>query len=107
MKILVYGEYYIESFAQHISENLKFMGHDVLEYSHSYGSAPFQLFKNNKLVKGLRRLKEDLNSSVKTLRSSHNKNFLKFLRNHKPDLIIVCYDYFWSEEIDQIKKSSK
>lgn len=107
MKILVYGEYYIESFAQHISENLKFMGHDVLEYSHSYGSAQFRLFKNNKLAKGLRRLKEDLNSSVKTLRSSHNKNFLKFLRNHKPDLIIVCYDYFWSEEIDQIKKSSK
>ena len=79
MKILVYGEYYTESFAQHISENLNLMGHDVLEYSHSdshsYGSTRNNLFKNNKLVKGFKKLKEDLNFSVKTFRSSHKRNF--------------------------------
>ena len=111
MKILVYGEYYTESFARHISENLNLMGHDVLEYSHSYshsyGSTRNNLFKNNKFVKGFKKLKEDLNFSVKTFRTSRNKKFLKFITSQNPDLIIVCYDYFWSEEIEQIKKYSK
>ena len=79
MKILVYGEYYTESFARHISENLNLMGHDVLEYSHSYshsyGSTQNNLFKNNKFAKGLKKLKEDLNFSVKTFRTSRNKKF--------------------------------
>ena len=107
MKILVYGEYYVESFAQHISDNLNLMGHDVAEYSHTTGSEKINLFKSNKLRKGVKRLKEDLNSSFKTFRTSQNKRFLKFITSESPDLIIVCYDYFWSEEIDQIKKHSK
>ena len=31
---LCHGEFYTESFAQHISENLDLMGHEVIEYPH-------------------------------------------------------------------------
>ena len=64
MRILVYGEFYLESFAQHISENLDLMGHEVIEYSHEKGFSQKKAFKNNKLVKVLKRLKEEISLSL-------------------------------------------
>ena len=107
MRILVYGEFYLESFAQHISENLDLMGHEVIEYSHEEGFSQKKAFKSNKLVKVLKRLKGELTSSVKSFRAIKNNNIYQFIKSKKPDLIIVCYDYLWAEEIEQIKRISK
>ena len=75
MRILVYGEFYTESFAQHISENLDLMGHEVIEYPHQESFAQNNAFKNNKLVKVFKRLKGELSSSVKSFRATKSNNF--------------------------------
>ena len=106
MKILVYGEFYEESFAEHIAFSLKKMNYEVLRFSHLPEKFGLKLFGDTSLTKFYYSNKDLLSSNLRIFRKKRFKKLLNNISDFKPDLIITTYDYLWAEEVEIIKITS-
>ena len=105
MKILVYGEFYEESFAEHISFSLEKMNYEVFKFPHLSEKVAVKLLGNTALTKFYYLNKDLLSSNLRIFRKKRLKNLLNHIRDSKPDLIITTYDYLWAEEVEVIKNT--
>ena len=105
MKILVYGEFYEESFAEHISFSLEKMNYEVFKFPHLSEKVALKLLGNTGLTKFYYLNKDLLGSNLRIFRKKRLKKLLNHIRDSKPDLIITTYDYLWAEEVEVIKNT--
>jgi len=105
MRILVFGEFYEESFADHISFSLEKMGFDVFRFSPYPEKILTKIFGDMKFTKFYYHMNDVLASTQKKFREKRLKRLIKYISSKKPELIIVTYDYLWAEEVEQIKNS--
>lgn len=104
-KFLIIGTTEIESFSNHISENLIQMGHDVIQYNPSI-----------KLKKGHSKIIVYYNKILFTCFSFFNnfrkyrelrfRSLSKILKVKSFDIILFTHDFFWPYEINKLKQQT-
>jgi len=106
MKIIVFGEFYEDSFASHISMTLGNMGHQVENLSPFKARGKNNIISKSSIFKIISVLNRQFVESTRLARNFFLKRLLKNIKIMDPQLIICCYDYLWSEEIRKIKETS-
>lgn len=105
MKILVFGEFYEESFADHISFSLEKMGFNIFKFSPYPEKILTKIFGDMKFTKFYYHMNDVLASSQKKFREKRLKRLMAYISSTRPELIITTYDYLWAEEVEKIKSS--
>lgn len=102
MKILVIGNFAIDSFGTHIYDNLQILNYNVDKFEflpNTYSYNNYIEFIVKKYYRSIYSLLINFNK----FRIIRLKNFFKKIKILQPDLIIVTHDYFWPAEIKKIK----
>jgi spore maturation protein CgeB len=105
MKILVIGKFYSEGFALHISENLSEMSHDVIHFDPGLRQQSKGKFFNNKINKIIGTV-YNATDNVPYIRSIRIKSLYSILDAFAFELIIVCHDFLWPNEVIEIKRKT-
>tara|TARA_Y100000768_G_scaffold230487_1_gene174038 strand:- start:485 stop:1528 length:1044 start_codon:yes stop_codon:yes gene_type:complete len=100
MKVVVVGEFGIERFASHISQNISSFGHDVLEFEVRNGYKSSRSILISKVSNRVDSFFADSSLGKRFLLNSLKKNIKLF----SPDLIFVTYDYLTPSQVDEVKK---
>jgi len=103
MKVLVVGKFYAEAFALHIDETLKKMGHDVLRFEPGFKNGRTTTKIGSRFEQGWSTI-YSATDTIATIRDLRMRSFWSLISQNQLDLIIVCYDYFWPEEVFKLKK---
>jgi spore maturation protein CgeB len=103
MKILVVGNFAIDSFGTHISETCEILGHKVSKFTFVPDTFSYNNYFKYVLKKYFRYFFNTL-INFSTFRKFWLRKYYKELRINNPDLIIVTHDFFWPEEIDMSKQ---
>lgn len=103
MKFLIIGKFYTEGFAQHISETLQDMGHEVCKFEpgHKYKTYNSKFMHYGyKLYSTINNIYEKTPEYEKKL----NKQLQGYLeKEEKIDITIVCYDFLTPKHIKTLK----
>ena len=104
MNIIVVGQFYNEAFAQHISETLTAMGHNVhnLEAKRSFSKFSTRSYYYRKLSNVM----TDLYSKSPFFEKYLLKRIERVLSKAQYDLIIACHDYLTYNQLQAIRKLS-
>jgi spore maturation protein CgeB len=104
MRILIVGEFYEESFAQHILENFQYLNHDTRSFS-IIPKPSFIGFLNNGFIKKFYYyLDQIVFARIPKIRDFKLGKLLNVIRDFKPDLILLTYDYLYADQVEEIKK---
>src|SRR5262249_940799 len=105
MNILVVGKFHVEGFALHIGETLSDMGHMV----HRFDPGPPLRATGRPLayrINQLRQLVHSTIASVPTFRAQRMGRLWRLGQEYPVDLVIVCHDFLWPEEVKTLKRST-
>lgn len=103
MNILVVGMFYNEGFALHISETLKKLGHNVSHFEPLYTSKTFK----NKIwhrVNQVRNVIYTSTDSIPSIRAKRIQKLWSIAKQSKLDLVLVCHDFLWPNEVTELKR---
>ncbi|MGX1308044.1 spore maturation protein CgeB [Amorphus suaedae] len=103
LTILVIGKFYAEGFALHIAETLVDMGHDVRRFEPGLRTSrlPGRAGQRVDQVRGLIHTASD---NLPAIRAKRMKPLWREATAAPLDLVIVCYDFLWPEEVHHLKK---
>ena len=106
MNILVIGKYYTEGFALHIAETLGTMGHSVRRFEPGFksGRLPGRLGHRIDQARGVIHASTDSLPQVRALRMSA---LWREVASGPLDLVIVCHDFLWAGEVEQLKRLTR
>lgn len=103
MNILIIGKFYTEGFALHIAETLKIMGHNVSRFEPGRNSGVFKGALGHRF--------EQINSNLYMLgdklpavRRRRMRRLWKIAKNNSVELVVVCHDFLWPEEVAELKR---
>jgi len=103
MNILVIGKFYAEGFALHIAETLGTMGHTVRRFEPG--------FKTNRIggrighrLDQVRGVIHSASDSIPNIRARRIRALWQVAGNGPLDLVIVCHDFLWPGEVDELKR---
>lgn len=105
MKILIVGKFYAEGFGLHIAETLTTMGHLVRQYEPGFKSGRIKGRLGHRLdqVRGVVYTATD---NLPDVRARRMQSLWAELEQHPVDLVIVCHDFLWPNEVAEIKRLS-
>lgn len=107
MRILVIGKFYIEGFALHIAETLGDMGHTVLRYEPGFRRAQWP-GKAGHRVDQVRSVIYTATDNLPRLRAARIGSLFDLVEKEKPlDIILVCHDFLWPKEVEDLKRRSR
>tara|TARA_R110001599_G_scaffold353465_1_gene593090 strand:+ start:63 stop:1139 length:1077 start_codon:yes stop_codon:yes gene_type:complete len=102
MNILVIGKFYEEGFARHIAETLEVMGHSIARYE--FGNAPHRLkWRVGQRLDQIAKNLYLLTDNIPAIRSWRARALWKVAEKKSTELVIVCHDFLWSREVDELK----
>ena len=103
MNSLVIGKFYTEGFALHIAETLSGMGHLVRRHEPGFKSTRFGGRFGHRLdqVRGVIHTSSD---SLPAVRSRRMKALWQITDQGSLDIIIVCHDFLWPNEVIELKR---
>jgi len=103
MNILVIGKFYTEGFALHISETLMSMGHAVRRFDPGYktNSMSGKIWHRLDQVRGVIHAATD---ALPDIRARRMRRLWKAAEQGPLDMIIVCYDFLWPDEVSELKR---
>jgi spore maturation protein CgeB len=103
MNILVIGKFYTEGFALHISETLVSMGHGVRRFEPGFRSGRIDGNLGHRLdqVRGVIHTATD---SLPAVRARRMKALWQVAEQGPLDVVIVCYDFLWPDEVAELKR---
>lgn len=106
MNIMVIGKFYTEGFALHIAETLAAMGHSVIRFEAGLKTKA----SSNIILHRLQQVNTNIyktSDSVPAIRNWHMRKFWQIVGDGPAlDLVIVCYDFLWPEEVTKLKRLS-
>ena len=106
MNILVIGKFNVEEFAQHISETLIKLGHNVIKYE----VGPKTTHNSSIPIKRLIQLRNSIYSSVINIPFISNisiRSLIKLISENRIELTISVHDFLTPELVKTIKKITK
>jgi len=105
MNILIIGKFYTEGFALHIAETLATMGHSVRRFEPGFHSGRIggRLWHRLDQVRGVIYSSTD---SLPAVRAQRMKALWQVVEQGPLDMVIVCHDFLWPEEVVELKKRS-
>lgn len=102
MNVLLIGKFYKESFATHISETLKSMGHYPVELEIGFKTKS-ETFVLNKRVDQIKRTIYSLSQNFELFRNNTRNKIEKQTTDLNIDLIISCHDFLNYSDIEFLK----
>lgn len=106
MNILVMGAFYAEGFALHIAETLRAMGHVVARFEPSFRSNASGT-RLGARVNQVRGVIHNATDSIPAVRARRMRALWSTLEGEAFDLVLVCHDFLWPEEVSELKRRSK
>jgi len=106
MHILIVGKFDSEGFALHIAETLAAMGHSVCRYE---AGLPSDLL-GRLIGHRMRQVREVLyttSNNLPRVRAARIKRLWATIEEAPVDLVLVCYDFLWPAEVEELKRRSK
>ncbi len=105
MKITIIGKFYQEGFALHISEVCNATGHAVTKYEPGFQSNRLKGRLGQRFDQVFGKIFE-VTDSFSRIRQARIQPLLKMVERESPDLIIVCHDFLWPMEVQELKRRS-
>lgn len=102
MNILVIGKFYIEGFALHIAEIFVDMDHNVRHFEPGLRSGQAGGHISHRL-KQVRSVVYAATDNLPIIRKSRLKSLWQECEKGPLDLVIVCHDFLWPDEITELK----
>jgi spore maturation protein CgeB len=106
MNILVVGRFYVEGFALHIAETLTAMGMVVRRFEPGLKSAT----RKSTFGQRVDQVRETLYSAsdgLPKIRARRIRSLWEVADIGPLDLVLVCHDFLWPEEVAELKRRSK
>lgn len=105
MNILVIGKFYTEGFGLHIAETLVGMGHTVRRFEPGIRSDRIGGRIGHRLdqVRGVIHSSTD---SLPAVRKRRMRALWQVVEQGPLDVMILCYDYLWPDEVAELKRRS-
>lgn len=103
MRILVIGKFYTEGFALHIAETLDAMEHDVRRFEPGLRAKPPQGNLGRRLAQVHGALYSN-SDSLPFVRARRIRDLWSVAEQESLDLVIVCHDFLWPEEVAELKR---
>jgi spore maturation protein CgeB len=103
MRILVVGKFYEEGFALHIAETLHSMGHAVRRYDPSSAVGSLVSGSGGRLAKVLG-VFGAASDNIPSIRRWSRRSLWNELERSSPELVLVCHDFLWPNEVDEIRR---
>lgn len=106
MNILVIGRFYDEGFALHIADSLQSMGHEIRRFDPVDDGAGNRREFGRRLarVRDVFRLASD---NIAFLRNRRMQRLWNLVEQYPVGLVIVCHDFLWPNEIQELKRRTK
>lgn len=103
LNILVIGKFYTEGFALHIAETLSVMGHTVRRFEPGFRSGRIggQLGHCIDQVRGVIHTSSD---AFPAIRGRRMRALWEVADAGPLDVVIVCHDFLWPEEVTELKR---
>lgn len=103
MNILVIGKFYTEGFALHIAETLTVMGHDVRRFEPGArtGRIGGRFGHRCDQIYGALYTTSD---NLPAVRRHRMKKLWRVAEDGPLDLVIVCHDFLWPAEVEELKR---
>lgn len=105
MRIIIVGEFYEESFAQHIIENFQHLNHETKSFSMVPNTSFISILNNAFIKKFYYYLDQIVFARIHKIRNFKLAKLLNVIRDFQPDLILLTYDYLYADQVEEIKKS--
>ena len=102
MRIIIVGEFYEESFAQHILENFQHLNHETESFSMIPNASFLSILNNAFIKKFYYYLDQTFFSRIRKIRNFKLAKLLNVIRDFQPDLILLTYDYLYADQADPI-----
>ena len=106
MKILIIGKFYVEGFALHIAETLTGMGHTVMRFEPGFKSGRIGGLIGHRLDQ-VRGVIHSATDSLPAVRSQRMKALWRVAEQESLDVVIVCHDFFWPDEVAELKHRTR
>lgn len=106
MKILVVGKFYTEGFALHIAETLCAMGHHVQRFEPGIRSGRIGGRLGHRIDQ-VRGVVHSATDSLPAVRARRMKALWRTVEQGPPDVVIVCHDFLWPDEVSELKRRSR
>jgi spore maturation protein CgeB len=103
MNILVIGKFYTEGFALHIAETLVGMGHDVLRFEPGFLSGRIGGRVGHRLDQ-VRGVIHSATDAIPEIRARRMQELWRITEQGPIDVVIVCHDFLWPEEVVELKR---
>ncbi|WP_018700263.1 CgeB family protein [Amorphus coralli] len=101
--ILVIGKFYTEGFALHIAETLAAMGHGVRRFEPGMSRLPGRVGQR---VDQVRSVLHGASDNVPLVRARRMRALWKELERGPVNIVIVCHDFLWPEDVSELKRRS-
>jgi spore maturation protein CgeB len=105
MNVLVVGKFYTEGFALHIAETLTAMGHRVSRYEPGVPTSRAAAVLGPR-VEQIRSHIHSLTDGLPVLRARRISQLWAVAASKKHDLVLVCHDFLWPAEVEELKRRS-
>ncbi len=105
MNILVIGKFAPDLFAFHIADTLTDMGHNVHQFEIGYKGLRLTNRFGNILNKIGRTIYSNTDS-IPAIRAIRIRALWRMVEKILPEIIIVCHDFLWPEEVVKLKQST-
>jgi len=103
MNILIVGKFYKEGFALHISETLDSMSYSTVRFEPGYKSNRTKRRTGQRIDQVMSNL-YTMVQNIPAARGKMIKKLWKITESRKIDAAIVCHDFLWPREVEELKK---
>src|SRR5262245_1836252 len=103
MNILVIGQFFSEGFAMHITETFATKGCSVQRCEPGVKSHRMEGRIGQRLEQALSTV-HSATDSIPRIRKRRMRGLWERLEEQRPEVVIVCHDFLWADEVAEIKR---
>jgi len=103
MNILVIGKFFTDVFAMHIAETLAAQGYSVQRFEPGVKLHRIEGRIGQRLDQALSTV-HGATDSIPRIRKRRMRGLWERLEEQRPEVVIVCYDFLWADEVAAIKR---